>query len=214
MVGTVIYAFGSALTAASWSVPTLMLGWSILEGIGAALVLPALVALVAGNFSGKDRAIAYGVLGGVAGAGIAVGPILGGWMTTDYSWRYVFVGEVVVAAGILIGTRLIREPEREGPRPLARLGRQHPLGQRPGADRHRGAPGEQLGMALPAQFARRAVRLLADPVRDRGRRRRPRRLPLLAAAPGGARSSTRWCTSGSSASRRCAAGSGCSSPRT
>ena len=117
MIGTVIYASGSGLTAASWSVPTLMLGWSILEGIGAALVLPALVALVAGNFSGKDRAIAYGVLGGVAGAGIAVGPILGGWMTTEYSWRYVFVGEVVVAAAILIGSRLIRDPEREGPAP-------------------------------------------------------------------------------------------------
>ena len=82
-VGLCIYAVGSGLTAASWSVPSLMFGWSILEGIGAALVLPALVALVAGNYSGADRAIAYGVLGGVAGAGIAVGPILGGWVTTD-----------------------------------------------------------------------------------------------------------------------------------
>ena len=113
-IGLVIYASGSALTAASWSVPTLLLGWSILEGIGAALVLPALVALVAGNYRGKDRAVAYGVLGGVAGAGIAVGPILGGWATTEASWRIVFVGEVVVAAMILVGTRLIREPAREG----------------------------------------------------------------------------------------------------
>jgi EmrB/QacA subfamily drug resistance transporter len=112
-IGLVIYGIGSGLTAASWSVPSLMLGWSILEGIGAALVLPALVALVAGSYKGSDRAIAYGVLGGVAGAGIAVGPILGGWMTTDFTWRLVFVGEVVVALGILAGTRLIREPERE-----------------------------------------------------------------------------------------------------
>ena len=117
-IGTCIYAVGSALTAASWSVPTLMLGWSVLEGIGAALVIPALIALVAGNYKGADRAIAYGVLGGVAGAGIAVGPILGGWATTELSWRVVFVGEVVVAAGILLGTRLIREPEREGPPPV------------------------------------------------------------------------------------------------
>jgi EmrB/QacA subfamily drug resistance transporter len=116
-VGLCIYAVGSALTAASWSVPTLMFGWSILEGIGAALVLPALVALVATTYKGADRAIAYGVLGGVAGAGIAVGPILGGWMTTDYSWRYVFVGEVVVAIGVLFGTRLIREPKRRGAAP-------------------------------------------------------------------------------------------------
>jgi MFS family permease len=112
-VGMVIYACGSALTAASWSVPSLMLGWSILEGIGAALVLPALVALVAGNFEGKERAVAYGVLGGVAGAGIAVGPILGGWATTELTWRVVFIGEVVVAAGILLGLRKIREPERD-----------------------------------------------------------------------------------------------------
>jgi EmrB/QacA subfamily drug resistance transporter len=116
-IGLVIYGVGSGLTAASWSVPSLMFGWSILEGIGAALVLPALVALVAGNYKGGDRAVAYGVLGGVAGAGIAVGPILGGWMTTDFTWRLVFVGEVVVAIGILLGTRMIREPEREGGAP-------------------------------------------------------------------------------------------------
>jgi EmrB/QacA subfamily drug resistance transporter len=116
-IGMVIYGTGSALTAASWSVPSLMLGWSILEGVGAALVLPALVALTAATYRGESRAIAYGVLGGIAGAGIAVGPILGGWATTELSWRVVFIGEVVVAIAILLSTRLIPEPEREGPRP-------------------------------------------------------------------------------------------------
>jgi EmrB/QacA subfamily drug resistance transporter len=116
-VGLVIYGIGSGLTAASWSVPSLMFGWSILEGIGAALVLPALVALVAGTYRDRDRAVAYGVLGGVAGAGIAVGPILGGWVTTDFTWRYVFVGEVLVAIGILLGTRLMAEPERAPGKP-------------------------------------------------------------------------------------------------
>ncbi|HVT00465.1 MAG TPA: MFS transporter [Solirubrobacterales bacterium] len=111
-VGLVIYCAGSALTAASWSVPSLAIGWSGLEGIGAALVLPAMVALVAGNFRGQDRAVAYGVLGGVAGAGIAVGPILGGWATTELSWRVVFAGEVVVAVCILLGIRMIEEPPR------------------------------------------------------------------------------------------------------
>jgi MFS family permease len=109
-IGLCIYGLGSGLTAASWSVPTLTLGWSVLEGIGAALVMPALVALVAGSYQGRDRAVAYGVLGGVAGAGIAVGPILGGWVTTDFTWRLVFAGEVVVTLGILAGTRMIREP--------------------------------------------------------------------------------------------------------
>jgi MFS family permease len=111
-IGLCIYGTGSALTAASWSVPSLAFGWSILEGIGAALVLPAMVALVATNFRGADRALAYGVLGGVAGAGIAVGPILGGWATTELSWRVVFAGEVVLALCIIAGARMLKEPAK------------------------------------------------------------------------------------------------------
>lgn len=111
-IGMAVYACGSALTAVSWSVPTLMLGWSVIEGIGAALVLPALLALVAENFTGKDRAMAYGVLGGIAGAGVAVGPIVGGWVTTYLTWRVVFAAEVVIAAGILLGLRWIGSAAR------------------------------------------------------------------------------------------------------
>lgn len=101
VVGLGIYAVGSALTAVSWNVGALIAGWSLLEGIGAALVLPALVALIAGNYEGRDRITAYGVIGGVAGAGIAIGPILGGWVTTNLTWRYVFVGEVVLSIVII-----------------------------------------------------------------------------------------------------------------
>ena len=118
VIGHVIYGIGSLLTALSWSVASLTLGWSIVEGIGAAIVLPALAALVAGNFEGKERAAAYGALGGVAGAAIAVGPILGGWLTTELTWRLVFAGEVVIALGIVLATpRLLRDAPREGPVP-------------------------------------------------------------------------------------------------
>jgi MFS family permease len=86
-VGLVVYGIGSGLTAIAPTVLVLALGWSILEGLGAALVLPALVALVAGNYQGSSRAVAYAVIGGMAGAGIAVGPIVGGWATTELSWR-------------------------------------------------------------------------------------------------------------------------------
>ena len=182
-IGLVIYGTGSALTAASWSVPTLMLGWSILEGIGAALVLPALVALAAGNYQGSDRAVVYGVLGGVAGAGIAVGPILGGWATTELSWRVVFAGEVVVAIGIMFGTRLMRESKLEGPPAAPRLGRLGARRARSRARRLRSASGKQLGLAAAAGLARGAIRPGADPVRDRGRLRRARRIPRLGAAP-------------------------------
>jgi len=118
VIGHVIYGTGSLLTALSWSVAALTLGWSIIEGIGAAIVLPALAALVAGNFEGKERAAAYGVLGGVSGAAIAVGPILGGWLTTELTWRLVFAGEVVIATAIVLATpRLVRDAPREGPVP-------------------------------------------------------------------------------------------------
>ena len=117
IVGLVIYACGSALTAVAPSVLVLALGWSVLEGIGAALVLPALAALIAGNFEGRDRVRAYAVIGGVAGAGIAVGPILGGWATTVLTWRIVFVGEVILVAGILLLARRLMDAPREGPAP-------------------------------------------------------------------------------------------------
>ena len=117
LVGLIIYGAGSALTAVSQTVPVLLLGWSILEGIGAALVLPALVALIAGSYQGADRAVAYGVIGGVAGAGIAVGPILGGWVTTNFTWRYVFVGEVVLVLVIIILIGWLTDAPRVGRKP-------------------------------------------------------------------------------------------------
>jgi EmrB/QacA subfamily drug resistance transporter len=113
-IGLVIYACGSALTTVSQSVFVLALGWSILEGLGAAMVLPALAALIAGNYEGPERKVAYAVIGGVAGAGIAIGPILGGWATTELTWRIVFAGEVVLCLVILAMTRLISDAPRAG----------------------------------------------------------------------------------------------------
>ena len=71
-----------------------------------------MAALIAGNFEGKERKTAYAVIGGVAGAGIAVGPIVGGWATTELSWRIVFVGEVVLVLFILAMTRLVNDAAR------------------------------------------------------------------------------------------------------
>jgi EmrB/QacA subfamily drug resistance transporter len=116
-VGMVIYGLGSGLTAVAWSVPVLTLGWSILEGVGAALVLPALVALIAGSYEGRDRVVAYAVIGGVAGIGIAVGPILGGWLTTAYTWRLVFLGEVVISLAILLTLRAVHDVPYPGQPP-------------------------------------------------------------------------------------------------
>ena len=109
-IGLVIYGVGSLITALAPTVGVLIAGWSFVEGAGAALVLPALAALVAGSYpEGAARARAYGIIGGVAGAGIAIGPLLGGWMTTEYSWRWVFAGEVVFVVFVLVVSGWIAE---------------------------------------------------------------------------------------------------------
>ncbi len=117
VVGLIVYGCGSALTSVAPSVAVLALGWSVLEGLGAALVLPAMAALIAGNFEGQARKVAYAVIGGVAGAGIAIGPILGGWATTELSWRVVFVGEVVIVLFILAMARFVADATRTGSAP-------------------------------------------------------------------------------------------------
>ena len=113
-LGLAIYGLGSLTTALSPNLGVLLIGWSLVEGIGAALVMPAIVSLVAATYSGKQRALAFGVIGGVAGAAIAAGPLIGGWFTTELSWRYVFAGEtVIVAAILLVRRRLPRTPRAE-----------------------------------------------------------------------------------------------------
>jgi EmrB/QacA subfamily drug resistance transporter len=101
-IGLTIYGLGSLTTALSPSLAVLLVGWSLIEGLGAVLVIPAIVSLLAATYSGRQRATAFGVIGGVAGAAVAVGPLIGGWVTTELSWRYVFAGEVVIVAVILL----------------------------------------------------------------------------------------------------------------
>jgi MFS family permease len=104
-IGCVIYACGSFTTAIATSLPVLLIGWSFLEGVGAALILPAIVALVASNFPQERRSSAYGLVASAGAIAVAVGPLIGGAATTYLSWRWVFIGEVVLAAGILIAVR-------------------------------------------------------------------------------------------------------------
>ncbi|MCL2769766.1 MAG: MFS transporter, partial [Solirubrobacterales bacterium] len=111
-LGCVIYGAGSGLTALSPSLAVLLIGWSLLEGLGACLILPAIVALVAQNFGRDERPRAYGLVASAAAIAIAVGPIVGGAFTTYLSWRYVFAGEVVIVVAILALTRRMEEEER------------------------------------------------------------------------------------------------------
>lgn len=117
MIGCVIYGCGSLTTALAPNLTVLLLGWSFLEGIGAALILPAIVALVAGNFATERRPAAYGLVAAAGAVAIAVGPLIGGVATTYFSWRWVFAGEVLVVLGILVLARRIADaPVGERPR--------------------------------------------------------------------------------------------------
>jgi MFS family permease len=113
-IGCVIYACGSFTTAISTSLPVLLFGWSFLEGVGAALILPAIVALVAANFAPERRPAAYGLVAAAGAIAVAVGPLIGGAATTYASWRWVFAGEVILAAIILVAARKQRDAPVEG----------------------------------------------------------------------------------------------------
>lgn len=117
VIGLLVYGVGSLITSLSPSIGWLLVGWSVVEGLGAVLVIPAIAALAAANYEGKARAMAFGILGGVAGAAAAAGPLIGGFMTTYLSWRLVFAAETVIVIGIVAVSRIIRDSEREGPRP-------------------------------------------------------------------------------------------------
>jgi MFS family permease len=107
-IGAVIYAIGSLITALSPNLGVLLFGWSLVEGLGAVLVIPAIAALLAATYKGKDRVFGFAVIGGVSGAAAAAGPLIGGFMTTYFSWRYVFVAETVIVAIILISARSMK----------------------------------------------------------------------------------------------------------
>jgi len=112
-IGCVIYGCGSFITAISPSLGVLMLGWSFLEGVGAALILPAIVALVASNFDRAGRPRAYGLVASAGAIAVAAGPLIGGLFTTYLSWRWVFVGEVLMVFAILALTRRMADSTPE-----------------------------------------------------------------------------------------------------
>lgn len=116
-LGAIIFAAGSFVASISRNVPVLLIGESIIEGIGAALMMPATASLLVAKYRGHDRALAFGIWGAVAAAASAIGPILGGFLTTHFTWRWGFRINLVVAAILLIGSRIVDDPhDRENKR--------------------------------------------------------------------------------------------------
>ena len=112
-IGCVVYASGSLTTALSPNLTVLMIGWSGLEGLGAVLIMPAIVALVAANFGKPDRPRAYGLVAAAGAIAAALGPLIGGLFTTYASWRWVFAGEVLIVAVILMLARRVNDTPAE-----------------------------------------------------------------------------------------------------
>ena len=108
-IGCVVYACGSLTTALAHSLTVLIIGWSFLEGFGAVLIMPAIVALVATNFGKAERPRAYGLVAAAAAIAAALGPVIGGAFTTYASWRWVFVGEVLIVLVILALARRVND---------------------------------------------------------------------------------------------------------
>jgi MFS family permease len=116
-IGCVIYGCGSLVTALAPNLAVLLVGWSGLEGVGAALIMPAIVALVASNFAQPRRPRAYGLVASAGAIAVAAGPLIGGLFTTYASWRWVFAGEVLVVLIILaLARRVADTPREEGAR--------------------------------------------------------------------------------------------------
>src|SRR4051794_39590782 len=116
-LGCVIYACGSFTTSLAPNLTVLMLGWSLLEGLGAVLIMPAIVALVAANFAKPERPRAYGLVASAGAIAAALGPLVGGAFTTYASWRWVFAGEVVIVLVILALTQRVNDtPPEKGVR--------------------------------------------------------------------------------------------------
>src|SRR5207342_1771162 len=116
-IGCVVYACGSLTTSLAPNLTVLIIGWSFLEGFGAVLIMPAIVALVATNFGKPARPRAYGLVAAAGAIAAALGPVIGGVFTTYASWRWVFAGEVLLILVILLLARRVNDrPAEEGVR--------------------------------------------------------------------------------------------------
>jgi EmrB/QacA subfamily drug resistance transporter len=108
LAGAVIYGIGTTIAAFSVNATMLLIGWSILEGIGAALMTPATASIITGTYSGKNRAFALGIWTAIASVGAAVGPLIGGFLTTFFSWRWGFGLELVIVIVVLAFSKKLK----------------------------------------------------------------------------------------------------------
>ena len=106
IVGAALFGLGSLIASLSHGVVTLVIGEAVIEGMGASLMLPATMGILSSTFHGRERATAFATWGAAMGASVAFGPLIGGFLTTNYSWRWAFRINVIVAPIAIIGAML------------------------------------------------------------------------------------------------------------
>src|SRR3982751_1970493 len=116
VIGLLGYAAGALSMTLSQTLLPIVIFWAVVGGLGAALLLPSMQSLIHGNFEGPMQRKAYALVGAAAAIAAAVGPLLGGFITTYLSWRVAFAGEVLIIAVVLVGSRRVHDVPYTGPR--------------------------------------------------------------------------------------------------
>ena len=122
VLGLLAYAVGALAMTLSQNLVSIIIFWAIIGGLGASLLLPAMQSLIHGNFSGPAQTRAYALVGAAAAIAAAVGPLLGGFVTTYLSWRVGFLLEDVVIVVVLSGIKLVHDAPYTGPRQVDLVG--------------------------------------------------------------------------------------------
>jgi EmrB/QacA subfamily drug resistance transporter len=122
VLGLLGYAVGGVAMTLAQGLTAIIVFWAVIGGFGASLLLPAMQSLIHGNFDGATRKKVYALVGASAAIATAVGPLLGGFITTYLSWRLAFALEVVVIAIVLSGIKLVKDVPYTGPRSIDPVG--------------------------------------------------------------------------------------------
>jgi EmrB/QacA subfamily drug resistance transporter len=122
VLGLLGYAVGALAMTLAQGLTAIIIFWAVVGGIGASLLLPSMQSLIHGNFEGAAQKKAYALVGAAAAIAAAVGPLLGGFITTYLSWRIGFLLEVVIIAIVLSNIRLVRDAPYTGPRGVDAVG--------------------------------------------------------------------------------------------
>ena len=122
IIGLLGYAVGALSMTLSQSLLPIVIFWAIVGGLGASLLLPAMQSLIHGNFQGAMQRRAYALVGAAAAIAAAVGPLIGGFITTYLSWRVAFGGEVVIIAIVLLGSGRVHDVPYTGERGIDLVG--------------------------------------------------------------------------------------------